>query len=141
MLEHLENDSCWAVTELMAQGGELLTGLPKDVIRSANRVKTKLPQDKKYEYTGESVTDFVNCSNRQKRLVLYHKLFYFLYGVGRKGVRIVLLSCCVSRIQYEFPDPAEPANIEESCFIENTFGNGLDDIPYEINVNEYIDDS
>ena len=71
------NDSCWAVTELMAQGGELLTGLPKDMIRSANRVKTKLPQDKKYEYTGESVTDFVNCSNRQKRVVLYHKLFHF----------------------------------------------------------------
>ena len=122
-----------AVTTLMAKGGKLLTGYRKDMVRSANRVKTKLPHDKNGEYTRDSITDSENCSSRQKRLVLYHKLYHFLYGIGRKSVRIVLPSCCVLRIQTEFPDPVEPAFIEES-FIEDTVVNGLVDIPVEINV-------
>ena len=134
------DESCWAVTKLFEHDGELLSGHRKDMRRSANRVRTKLQHDKNGEYTGHSITDFANCSNPQKRLVLYHKLFHFLYGIGRKGVRIVLPSCCVLRIQNEFSDPAEPATIEES-FIQDTVVNGLLDIPVEINVNKDIDDS
>ena len=43
------DENCWAVTALMAKGGKLLTGYRKDMDRSANRVKTKLPHDKNCE--------------------------------------------------------------------------------------------
>ena len=123
---------CWSVTELMAAGGALLLGNEKDMFRSRNRLKTKLPTDGPGQYTGPSITEFQICTNHQKRLVLYHKLYRFLYGVGRKGVRVVLPSCCIMRIQNTWPDPAAPATIDES-FIEDTIDNGIEDVPVVIN--------
>ena len=102
----------------MATGGELLIGNEKDMTRASNRVLTKLPSDEPGEYIGPPVVCFEECSNAQKRLVLYYKLFRFLYGIGLRGVRITLPSCCVLRIQAEYPDDNEPASIEEHYFME-----------------------
>ena len=40
-----------------------------------------------------------DCNDRQKRLVLYHKVFRLLYKIGKKGVRVRLPSCVVRRIK------------------------------------------
>jgi len=78
--------------------------------RSKNRVKTKLPSDGPSEYNGPPVKTFDECNSIQKRLVIYHKLYQWLYGLGRKGVRIPLPSCCVLRIQCAYSDPS-PRNV------------------------------
>ena len=119
--------SCWAMTPLMAFGGDLLIGNYKNMIQSSFRIKGKLPTDGPAEYTGPSPTRFEDCTNKQKRLVLYHKLFRFLYGVGHAGVRIALPACCVLRIQNAYPDPLDPATFEEG-FIEDSFQDGLTDL-------------
>ena len=108
---------CWALTDLLNDNGELLTITDRDMIRSQNRLRTKLPSDERLQYSGPPVTVTDNCTNRQKRLVLYHKLFRFLYGVGQHGVRVVLPSCCVLRIQNTYKDANNPADIEENFFI------------------------
>ena len=69
--------SCWAVTELMASGGRLVTGNNKEMKRPANMLRIKLQSDEKGEYSGDAVSIFEDCNNRQKRLVLYHKLYFF----------------------------------------------------------------
>ena len=118
--------SCWACTNLMKEDGKLLTGTRVDMIRSSSRIRSKLPSDGIGEYSGASIETFEECTNKQKRLVCYHKLYRFLYGVGRYGVRVALPSCCVLRIQNQFPDPEDPADIDEG-FIEATFSDGLFD--------------
>ena len=118
---------CWASTDLMKEGGKLLTGSRKDMIRSCWRVKSKLSTDGVGEFNGPPVEEFEDCSNVQKRLICYHKLFRFLYGIGRVGVRVPLPSCCVLRIQNQYPDPIHPATIDEA-FIEDVFSDGLVDL-------------
>ena len=118
------NYECWAATDLMEEDGALLRGIEADMRHSKDRQKTKLDTDGPGQYTGPPVTSSYECSMAQKRLVLYHKLFRFLYGFGRKGVRIALPACCVLRIRNSYSDPAAPATMEES-FIEDTFENGL----------------
>ena len=127
--------SCWAVTELMASGGRLVTGNNTDMKRSAKRVRIQLQTDAKGEYSGDAVSTFEDCNNRQKRLVLYHKLYFFLYGVGRTGIRIPLPSCCVLRIQNEYRDQDNPATAEEGI-IEDTVETGLVAIPVDIEVSK-----
>ena len=102
-------EDCWALTDLMEKGGALLTGTRRDMNRSRNRVRTKLPTDGPGQYSGPPNTVFSECSMRQKRLVLYHKLYRFLYGIGRTGVRVVLPACCILRIQITYTDPEVPA--------------------------------
>ena len=92
-------EDCWALTDLMEEGGVLLTGTRRDMNRSRNRVRTKLPTDGPGQYSGPSITVFSECSMAQKRLVLYHKLYRFLYGIGRTGVRVALPACYILRIQ------------------------------------------
>ena len=129
------NYECWATTDLMEENGALLTGIDSDMRRSKNRLKTKLPGDGPGKYSGHSVAPFAECSMAQKMLVLYHKLFRFLYRYGRKGVRIALPACCVLRIQNSYSDPIEAATMEES-FIEDTFDNGLSDEDVKIDLEE-----
>ena len=119
-------EECWALTDMMTEGGDLLTGLEKDMHRSRNRLKTKLPIDGPGEYSGPPVTSFSDCSMVQKRLVLYHNLYGFLYGPGRTGVRLALPACCILRIQLTYSDPKIPATIDEG-FVGNTFEDGLED--------------
>ena len=119
--------TCWAMTELMATGGKLLIGDRKDMARSRERIKSKLTGDAVGEYSGPPVDTFDACTNVQKRLVCYHKLYRYLYGVGIAGVRVALPSCCVLRIQNEYRDLENPACHEES-YIEDTFKDGLYDI-------------
>ena len=121
-----QNYECWAATDMMEEDGPLQSGLDDDMLHSKDRLKTKLSIDGPGQYSGPSVTTFAECSMVQKRLVLYHKLFRFLYGFGRRGVRVALPACCVLRIQNAYSDPAEPATIEE-IFIEHTFENCLSD--------------
>ena len=118
---------CWASTELMNDGGKLLIGIKQDMERSRNRVKSKLATDRLGEFNGPPIEKFENCSSAQKRLVCYYKLYRFLYGNGRLGVRVALPSCCVLRIQNEYPDVEEPATIDEG-FVEDVFRDGLNDV-------------
>ena len=131
-------EECWALTDLMAEGGALLIGLDEDMNRSRNRLKTKVSTDGPGEYSGPPVTNFSDCSMKQKRLVLYHKLYRFLYGIGRTGVRIALPACCILRIQLTYSDPKIPATIDEG-FVEDTFDNGLDDEEIQSLKRKYID--
>ena len=55
----------------------------------------------------DSNAPFSQLTNRQKRLVLYLKLFRFLYGIGRSGVRIPLPRCLVARIRRLYHDEGE----------------------------------
>merc|ERR1719397_2361185 len=87
------------------------------MFRSQNRITTKLPIDGPDEYTGPPVTISQKLTNKQKRLILYHKLFRYLYGVGQQGVRVVLPTCCVLRIQNTYRDSNNPADIEENFFV------------------------
>ena len=64
------NEECWALTDLMAVGGKLMTGGEDDMRRSANRIKTKLPTDLPGKIIGHSVKTFEECSMLQKRLPL-----------------------------------------------------------------------
>ena len=89
------------------------------MFRSQNRLKTKLPTDGPLQYSGPPVTVSELCTNKQKRLVLYHKLFRFLYGYGQHGVRVVLPTCCVLRIQNTYRDANNPADIEENFFVSD----------------------
>ena len=110
--------ACWALTDKMLTGGDLLVANKEEMMMSKDRVKTKLKSDGPGEYNGPSVEKFDRCSKRQKRIVCYYKLFRFLYGYGLHGVRITLPSCCVLRIQTEYPgDNIEPADIEEHHII------------------------
>ena len=59
----------------MATGGKLLIGDRKDMARSRERLKSKLTGDAVGEYSGPPEITFVGCTNVQKRLVCYHKLF------------------------------------------------------------------
>ena len=113
---------------MMATGGDLLTGNNDDMLRSIGRIKGKLPTDGPDEYSGPSPTLFNDCTNKQKGLGCYYKVFRFLYGVGHSGVRIALPACCVLRIQNAYADPEEPATFEEG-FIEGSFQDGLKDLP------------
>ena len=92
--------------------------------RSSERVRSKLQSDGPGEFTGPPVKSFIECNNKQKRLVCYHKLFRFLYGIGITGVRIELPPCCVLRIQNEYRDLRHPACAEEG-FVEGSFDDGL----------------
>ena len=107
---------CWAMTTLMSPGGELLTITDEDMIRSRGSIRTKTEDDSDEEYSGPPVTIIANLTKKQSRRVLYHKLFRFLYNIGRRGVRIVLPSCCVTVIQQAYIDPSESASAEESIF-------------------------
>ena len=111
----------------MAPGGKLLIGDQDDMARSSNRLKTKPINQDTGEYCGPSVDNFESCTNVQKRIVCYHKLYRFLYGVGITGVRVALPACCVLRIQNQYPDPLNPACRDES-YIEATFLDGLQNI-------------
>ena len=115
---------CWSLTNLMQTDGKLLTANEEDMRRSSDRVKTKLPSDGPGEFTGPAVKSFNACNSKQKRIVCYHKLFRFLYGIGITGVRIALPSCCVLRIQNEYRDPLHPACAEEG-FVQDSFDDGL----------------
>ena len=115
---------CWSLTDLMKKGGKLVTATEHEMIRSSSRLKSKLPTDGVGEFNGPAPKTFDDCSNVQKRLVCYHNIFRFLYGVGIAGVRIPLPSCCVLRIQTEYPDALNPPN-EEEGFIEDSFVDGL----------------
>jgi len=100
----------------MAPGGYLLTITHEDLKRSKNRVRTKIETDGPDEYSGPPVQSPSNLNAKQSRLVLYHKLFRYLYGEGRRGVRVILPSCCVTVIQQNFSDNQYPASAEESTF-------------------------
>ena len=115
---------CWAMTPLMTKGGELLTANKAEMERSSARIRTRLQTDGPGEYSGPPPTTFEECSNIQKRLICYYKIFRFLYGVGHAGVRIALPSCCVLRIQNCYPDPQHPPTFEEG-FIDASFQDGL----------------
>ena len=105
----------------------IITGTKEEMERSRNRVKSKLSTDGLGEFNGPPIETFENCSNAQKRLVCYYKLYRFLYGIGRLGVRVALPSCCVLRIQNQYPDEVEPAMIDEG-FVEDVFRDGLCDV-------------
>ena len=107
---------CWSTTSLMTQGGDLLTINNADMVRSRNRIRTKAEDDSDDEYTGPPVTSIANLTQKQCRIVLYHQLFRFLNDIGRRGVRVVLPSCCVTLIQQSYSDPQEPASADESVF-------------------------
>ena len=57
-------EDCWALTDLMEKGGALLTGTRRDMNRSRNRVRTKLPTDGPGQYSGPPNTVFSECSMR-----------------------------------------------------------------------------
>ena len=118
---------CQALTDLMAPGGKLLIGDQDDMARSSNRLKTKPINQDTGEYCGPSVDNFESCTNVQKRIVCYHKLYRFLYGVGITGDRVAPPASCVLRIKNQYSDPLNPACREES-YIEATFQDGLQNI-------------
>ena len=70
--------------------GTYLLGTAADVQDARDRISSAGP--------------WSSLTNRQKRLVLYLKLFRFLYGFGRSGVRIPLPRCLVARIRRMYPD-------------------------------------
>ena len=123
-------ETCWANTNIFAHGGTMLVGNANDMRRSRNRIRQKRPTDGPGEYTGDPVATWNLCNPKQKRLVCYHKLFQFLYGIGRRGVRIVLPSCCVLRIQTEHADVNYPADLEEGQ-IHDSVENALEDVQDE----------
>merc|ERR1711964_216502 len=92
----LPPEGCWASHNLYNfEDGENLFGTPEDMKRSASRILD--PQTKK------PVKEWRNCNNIQKKLVIYHKTFHHLHGVGKRGIRVVLPSCLVTRIKRKFP--------------------------------------
>ena len=115
---------CWSMTDLMQTNGKLLTANEEEMRRSSYRVRTKLECDAPGEFTGPAVKSLEACNSKQKRLVCYHKLFRFLYGIGISRVTIALPSCCVLRIQNEYRDPLHPA-CEEEGFVDDSFDDGL----------------
>ena len=86
---------CWASTDLMKEGGKLLTGSRKDMIRSCWRVKSKLSTDGVGEFNGPPVEEFEDCSNVQKRLICYHKSFGFFMVLG-----VLVLGCHFHPVVY-----------------------------------------
>ena len=60
------------------------------------------PQSTNNSFQNQTNTLFIeDCNNVQKRLVLYHKCFHFLYGYGHKGYKFPP-SCMVLRIQSKY---------------------------------------
>ena len=108
----------------MKKGRKLVTATEDEMIRSRSRLKSKLPRDGVGEFNGPAPKTFEECNNVQKRLVCYHNLYRFFYGIGISGVRIALPSCCVLRVQNEYSDPLNPPT-EEEGFIEDSFVDGL----------------
>ena len=43
-------------------------------------------------------------TNKQKRIVIYHKIYRFLYPKVRGGKRVVLPSCVVAKVRTAYPD-------------------------------------
>lgn len=88
-------EGCWIKNPSYEMGvGEMMIGNETDMRRSARRV---------LDNEGNSVETWADCNNAQKRIVLYHKTYRFLYGVGRHGIRVKLPSCIVNRIKITFP--------------------------------------
>jgi len=97
---------CWANTDLFVicgeqklngdiatEDGDYLRGYNEDLERSRSRIRNLNSNPPTYPETWN------DCNDRQKRLVLYHKVFRLLYKIGKRGVRVRLPSCIVGRIK------------------------------------------
>ena len=76
-----QNYECWAITNLMEEDSEFLTGFESDMRRSKNRLKTKLPADRPGHYSGPSVTSFAEYSMVQKFSIINYFVFYTVMHV------------------------------------------------------------
>ena len=95
--------TCWSLDEIYDfDTGEMLFGTKDDMSRSASRVID-------FE-TGKPVREWEAANNVQKRIVLYHKTFHHLYGIGQRGIRVQLPSCLVTRIKRKWPGKSDIEN-------------------------------
>ena len=94
---------CWTKNKLYDyETGTQLIGNPDDMKRSSSRIidpATKKP-----------VKEWCKATDTQKRLVIYHKTFFHLYGVGQRGIRVKLPSCIVTRIKRKYKNANETEN-------------------------------
>ena len=107
---------CWLETNLLHTNSEkkpiandeeisLLLPTKLDMIISKKRI---IPLDKNGERKTNELppSDFNSpkMTNRKKRLVVYHKIYRFLYPKQKGGKRVVLPSCCVGKVRATYPD-------------------------------------
>ena len=95
-------EGCWSLNEVYdLETGNMLVGNEEDMKRSARRILGE---------NGKPVKLWKNTNCVQKRIICYHKCFNFLYGVGKRGIRVKLPSCLVALIKIKHPGGPEEEN-------------------------------
>ena len=79
--------------DIANQDGDYLREYNKDLERSRSRIRNLNSNPPTYPETWN------DCNDRQKRLVLYYKVFRLLYKIGKRGTCFRLPSCIVHRIK------------------------------------------
>ena len=90
------SEGCWSLNEIYDfKTGCMLIGDNEDMKRSAKRILGE---------NDKPVKLWSSTNNVQKRIICYHKCFYFLYGVGKRGIRVKLPSCLAVLIKMKYPE-------------------------------------
>jgi len=75
------------------------------MVISKDRIR-KLDKNGKKMYNVDPPTDFLSelMNNRKKRIVVYHKVYRWLYPKVKSGPRVILPSCVVGKVRTTYPD-------------------------------------